>query len=328
MVSTIPSFVTSCSKETSSKLDVVYEGKYLLWAAKEFDITEDHIVSATFEGKTVTDEFDISFKTSSNGLKINSQRVDDKGYKFTIDKGSDEGNYEFEICISYKDEISYSKTFYVTVCNFIPLNNFTIDNAGCATVSEDAFGNYDGIYIPDKIDGKTVTTFSIPGQSHPNIKTLAFDCESEVTYLGMYAIQGLFNLETVEIPAKLQGVKEYSIATVPNSNDSVTKIKKVIFDNVNFPRIFSKDAFLMGYRIDGTNPDLKEFVFNNLNNLQPFDTDDQYYRAFRTSYNESGTVTLINCGFDIETAKAFMEKPNRSLFNTGSDKTKWTYIEK
>ncbi len=286
MVSTIPSFVTSCSKETSSKLEVVYEGKYLLWVAKEFDITEDHIVSATFEGETVTDEFDISFKINSNGLKINSQRVDDKGYKFTI------------------------------------------DNAGCATVSEDAFGNYDGIYIPDKIDGKTVTTFSIPGQSHPNIKTLAFDCESEVTYLGMHAIQGLFNLETVEIPAKLQGVKEYSIATVPNLNDSVTKIKKVIFDNVNFPRIFSKDAFLMGYRDDGRNPDLKEFVFNNLNNLQPFDTDDQYYRAFRTSYNESGTVTLINCGFNIETAKAFMEKPNRSLFNTGSDKTKWRYIGK
>ncbi len=104
-----------------------------------------------------------------------------------------------------------------------------------------------------------------------------------------------------------------------------TNLKKIIFDNVSFPQKFSRHAFNSSDNYFISNSALSEFVFNNLNDLEPSQIDDEYFQALRTNYTGNGKVTLINCGFDVDVAKNFMNKTNRSMFYTNADSTKWTY---
>ena len=328
----IPSFVSSCgNKETeqiSEEIQLDYSGKYLLWGSKTFDITEDHIIDAKYNGVNLHGDFDISYNCNNLDLKLSFEKVEGQGYKFKVNQSTPSGDYEFQIRASHDDKINYSRTFYIGVRNFVPLSNFSADNTGCATLLNEEFAEYDGIYVPDKIGATVVRSINIPmlstGANRDTIKTLAFDCESEVNQFTMGCVRSLKNLETLELPSKLQGVENYSLCLSSNPQ-YCTKLKKIIFDNVSFPQKFSFRGFSDYANNLITNPDLSEFVFNNLNDLEPSQTDDEYYIAFRTDYSSNGKVTLINCGFDVDVAKNFMNKTNRSMFDTNADSTKWTY---
>ncbi len=225
MALSIPSFISSCgSKETeqiSGKIQLDYSGKYLLWGSKTFDITEDHVIDAKYNGVNLHGNFDISYKSNNSDLKLSFEKIEGQGYKFKVNQSTPSGDYEFQIRASYDNEINYSRTFYIGVRNFVPLSKFSIDESGCATLSNEEFAEYDGIYVPDKIGATVVTSIKIPElPSYGNrdtIKTLAFDCESEVNQFTSYCVLSLKNLETLELPSKLQRVQNYSfyISTIP-----------------------------------------------------------------------------------------------------------------
>lgn len=337
MALTIPSFVSSCGNSTfdtdPEKLKIEYQGNYLLWGSTQFDITEDHVVSADYDGTNLKDGFKISYESNNENLILNFEKIIGEGYKFKVDNNTPSGDYEFRIGVTYGDETIYSRVFYLGVRDFVPLSNFSVSNNGELSINlQNDYSKYDGIYVPDKLNDIVVKSIKFQNSSKhlTSIKTLAFDCESEVTTLDHYNY--FDNLEVVELPKKLQAVNSYSLCCSKFNEEHTheyTPLKKVIFDNVNWSTCFAINTFLSssGYMAPA-NENLSEYVFNNLNNLEPAATDNTYFRALQTDYKGNGKVTLINCGFEIDDAKNFMNKTNRSMFNTNADSSKWTYIEK
>ena len=216
MALTIPSFVSSCGNSTfdtdPEKLKIEYQGNYLLWGSTQFDITEDHVVSADYDGTNLKDGFKISYESNNENLILNFEKIIGEGYKFKVDNNTPSGDYEFRIGVTYGDETIYSRVFYLGVRDFVPLSNFSVSNNGELSINlQNDYSKYDGIYVPDKLNDIVVKSIKFQNSSKhlTSIKTLAFDCESEVTTLDHYNY--FDNLEVVELPKKLQAVNSYSL---------------------------------------------------------------------------------------------------------------------
>lgn len=233
MALAIPSFVSSCGNSTfdadPEKLNIQYYGSYLLWGATQFDITEDDLVTANYDGQQLkSSDFEVSYKSDNEDLSISFEKLEN-GYKFKVDSKTPSGDYEFNIGVTYGDETIYSRTFYLSVRNFIPLQKFKVteNTLQFINVSED-YSTFDGIYVPDKLNGVVINNVNLDNTYNrlSSIKTLAFDCESEVTQLN--GSNYLSGLEVLELPKKLQGVACYSLSCEnTESSDESTPLKKL-----------------------------------------------------------------------------------------------------